>query len=482
MSSFFQALEEGYLPEEILKYISKAIPKMSEPIRKASKLGYTTNQILGFLSKNFDTEDRRGMSEPERQAANRRSDSQRIKYGLTMAAGAVVAPLAASVASNALSRVLPTGLKNLSGSMNPVVSSASAQPSLAGINSSPANGQTSPAGATASAPTLQMPQSTNQLINSAQQPPVSPSNITQPKEVQQPKGIINPKEYLEKKGILEQVNDSLKRGNKPEQVAAELGIKRTGRSRLDPELLSNIEAYAQETQAAPQKQKILEPEVQKLDVSKETPEIKEETKPISKNQTVASPQGVGEVKEIRNGKALVDVDGKLHKVDAEDLEGEPEEVKNAKFDFDLSDVPEDLRSAPLNEVYLPYDKRHVTVKYNAGLKPIHYIYFRKDGQSIPNDYINKIVQGVQLPVSSGKSFWGVWNADKSDSRGAANYEELVANSQEEGEKDNPEKEYWFIQEEALYEHPYMELKGKKELRELEKKFNEERKKRKKNPA
>ncbi len=77
------------------------------------------------------------------------------------------------------------------------------------------------------------------------------------------------------------------------------------------------------------------------------------------------------------------------------------------------------------------------------------------------------------------NFWGVWNADKSDSRGAANYEELVANAQEEGTQDDPNKEYWFVKEEAIYEHPYMELKGKKELRELEKKFNEERKKRKK---
>jgi ABC-type glycerol-3-phosphate transport system substrate-binding protein len=55
----------------------------------------------------------------------------------------------------------------------------------------------------------------------------------------------------------------------------------------------------------------------------------------------------------------------------------------------------------------------------------------------------------------------------------------VKNAQEEGEPDDPSKEYWFIQEEALYEHPYMEKKGKEELRQLEKEFNEKRKKRKK---
>src|SRR5271154_1164358 len=464
MNPIAQGLALGYSAQKIIGFLSKVFPSLTPKIRQAQRNGHTAAQVLGFLSKTMDNEVPKGVSQQEVLKATDRNQEMLTKHGLTALGG--------SAATYALSRAIPRKAQGL------LPQPGQPQPATPNPNPVPVQPGALPQ-------TQQMPGVQNNQPNALpQQPPTNQvaGNIAQPAQPQQTKGIINPKEYLEKKGILEQVNDSLKRGNKPEQVAAELGIKRTGRSRLDPELLSNIEAYAQETQAAPQKQKILEPEVQKLDVYKETPEIKEETKPISKNQTVASPQGVGEVKEIRNGKALVDVDGKLHKVDAEDLEGEPEEVKNAKFDFDLSDVPEDLRSAPLNEVYLPYDKRHVTVKYNAGLKPIHYIYFRKDGQSIPNDYINKIVQGVQLPVSSGKSFWGVWNADKSDSRGAANYEELVANSQEEGEKDNPEKEYWFIQEEALYEHPYMELKGKKELRELEKKFNEERKKRKKNPA
>ena len=63
-------------------------------------------------------------------------------------------------------------------------------------------------------------------------------------------------------------------------------------------------------------------------------------------------------------------------------------------------------------MYIPHDRRHVTVKYNAGLKPVRYLYFRKDDKPISTDYINKIVKGVQLPVTSGKNFWGVWNEIK----------------------------------------------------------------------
>lgn len=199
---------------------------------------------------------------------------------------------------------------------------------------------------------------------------------------------------------------------------------------------------------------------------------------IVKGATVATPNGIGEVKSIKEKNALVEVDGKVTKVPIEELQPEPEEVRNSVFDFDPSKISEDLRSAPLNEVYLPYDRRHITVKYNAGLKPVRYIYWRKDDKPIATDYINKIVKGVQIPVSSGKSFWGAWNADTSDSRGAANYEELVSNAQEEGEPDNPEKDYWFIKEESIYTHPYQE-EANEFLRSKEKEFNEKHRKRKK---
>ena len=80
-------------------------------------------------------------------------------------------------------------------------------------------------------------------------------------------------------------------------------------------------------------------------ISPEMP--KEEAKSIAKNETVASPAGIGEVRGIRNGEALIDIGGKLHKIDVEDLESEPDEVKEAKFDFDLNSIPELSEKCPI---------------------------------------------------------------------------------------------------------------------------------------
>ena len=51
MNPFFQALDQGYSEEDVLSYLSKAIPKVSRPIQNASRMGYNAKQILGYLSK-----------------------------------------------------------------------------------------------------------------------------------------------------------------------------------------------------------------------------------------------------------------------------------------------------------------------------------------------------------------------------------------------------------------------------------------------
>jgi hypothetical protein len=464
MNPIFQALDQGHEPDEIMKYIAKVMPKLIPKIQKAISNGYSLNNVLGFLAKT-SMPDSRGMSESELIARNRQIDSKLAQKGL-MAAGALVAsPIAASVARSALSRALPSTLNpagQLLGGANP------------DPNSSINPGANYPS-QSASAPTSQTIPGQNQQLSSSSQPPVSPTNIAQVQAPIQPEvKSIDINGLLEKSGLKKHVDELSKRTKDPKQIAALLYTKYPKEMKqFQAEAGKNMED-AIEDYLAPQKQPIA-PNNEQLAPNNE----QQQPAKIEKSSIVASPNGIGTVKELRNGQAIIDIDGQLHKAKEEELEPEPEEVKNSKFDFDLNSIPEDLRSAPLNEVYIPHDRRHVTVKYNAGLKPKRYIYFRKDGKNISTDYINKIVEGVQLPTTSGKSFWGVWNADKADSRGSANYHELVENAQEEGEPDDPSKEYWFIEEEALYEHPYMEKKGKEELRRLEKEFNEKRKKRKK---
>ena len=198
---------------------------------------------------------------------------------------------------------------------------------------------------------------------------------------------------------------------------------------------------------------------------------------IEKNSVVSSPNGVGEVKEIRNGQAIVEVDGKLHKVKEEELQAEPEEVKKAKIEFNLDDVDESLRSAPLNEVYAPAHRKHVTIKYNSDVgkdKSKRYIFFKKDGSPVGEDIIQKLKEGSQLPVSNGKTFWGGWSADTQDSRGTVAYHELSSLAQKEGEEDDPTKPYWFEEEEEIFTHGYSKLAERK-LIEQKKIFDAEQK-------
>jgi len=394
MSSFFQALEQGYAPEEILSYLSKSIPQMSKPIKKAQKAGYTIQQILGFLSKNFDQQDRRGMTETERHTANKRADAERTKYGLKIAASAVAAPIAGIAARSALARALPSSIQK-------------ALPGIAG-QSGMYNPSEQPQNATPSAPTQQMPQQAGQLLDSSQQPPlvnqVAP-NIAQPQQVTQPEGIINPREYLEKLGIKDKVDDLLKRGNTPEQAAATLGMQGgAGKvsGKIDPELLANIDAYSKEPKPEP------EPIIEKdLNESKPT---------IEKGSSVSSPQGIGEIKELRNGQALIDIDGKLHKVKEDELEASPLPEK------ELADLYDELIQGIESETGEDVSRMVQWAGYNPETNTLQFLphtgKLYKYGNISAEDAA-LLTDILSTRKTSGENFIGAWKAGSKSPIGAA---------------------------------------------------------------
>lgn len=401
MSAFFQALEQGYAPEEILKYLSKSIPQVSKPIQKAQRAGYSVQQILGFLSKNFDNQDRRGMTETERHTANKRADTERTKYGLKMAATAVAAPIASKALSSALSRSLPQSLKSLA----PSLASQSALPG-GGNTPTPQAGNISLG--TQTPPTSLQPQ-TNQLPTTAQpvlssasqQPPIGSNvtSVTQPQPNAQPEGIINPKEYLDKLGIKDKVDDLLKRGNSPEQAAATLGMKGgmgKVRGEIDPELLANIDAYAK--------------------LPHGVPEEKIENVPIAKNETVSTPHGVGEVKEIRNGKAIVEVNGKKHQVDEEELEASPLPEK------DLAALYDELIQGIEGETGEDVSRMVQWAGYNPETNTLQFLphtgKLYKYGNISPEDAA-LLTDILSTRKTSGENFIGAWKAGSKSPIGAA---------------------------------------------------------------
>lgn len=401
MNPIIQAVESGYSPEDILEYISKSLPSLVPKITKAMNKGYGIKEILGFLAQSTpqSSQNTKGLSEIEIQNRAQQQQGQLVKNGLIASGTAVAGPLGMSMARSALSRSLPRSLAN--GAL-----SSLQIPSNIAENESHLSGS-------ALEPMSQLPQEkslpSDALTSSnPRQPPVNQvaENITQPSNIEQPKGISNPKEYLEKKGVLQAVNESLKRGNNPEQVAVELGIKRSGNAKIDPELLANIEEYAKQP-------KVEENNLEKGPIS----EIKEQKSPkIEKQSIVSSPNGIGEVKEIRNGKALIDVDGKLHKVKEEDLESSPLPEK------DLSELYDELIKGIEGETGEDVSRMVQWAGYNPETNTLQFLphtgklYTYGDISEEDAALLRDI---LSVRKTTGQNFIGAWKAGSKSPIGAA---------------------------------------------------------------
>ncbi len=84
--------------------------------------------------------------------------------------------------------------------------------------------------------------------------------------------------------------------------------------------------------------------VRERDEQEKAPEA--ESIKIEKGSVASSPQGIGEVKEIRNGKAIIEVDGKKHAVNEDELEKPKyteDEIADA-YDKMFEMIPEEHRS------------------------------------------------------------------------------------------------------------------------------------------
>ena len=383
-----KALSSGFTQKQVIDFILKKFPEHSDKIKSAMAAGFTVDQILRFLGKGKEvlspkTDNVQGGTEFERTRSRDIQKRESINQGAITAGTLAATSLAAPMAATALKRALPTAL----GALIPNATEVSQTQKIPPISS---------------------------------QPPINTENITQNAPPIQPQVISNPKEYLEKQGILNQVDTLLKNGNTPEAIAAAIGMKQGRHVKIDPELLSNIEEYA--------KQKPIEEKV-----STTVPTEKIENVPIAKNETVASPQGIGEVKEIRGDKALIEVDGKLHKVPIEDLEQSPLPEK------DLADLYDELKigieEATDEEMsrmvdYAGYDPQKNTLAflpYTGGL----YVY-----ENISPEDASLLRNVLNVRKTSGENFIGVWKKDSKSPIGSAMSQLIKKLQSERGGKGN----------------------------------------------
>lgn len=434
MNSIFQALESGYGEDEILQFLSKSIPKLGSTIKKAQKSGYLPGQILGFLSKNFDSESRFGKSESEIHALNRNADAQRAKYGLSVLGTAIATPVAANAARSALSRALPQSLQAFGGAPP-----QTNNPSIPHVEN-PLN--------TSSAPTLQLPQGQTTPIVS-QQPPVNSgnaNNIPQSPNIQQ--SNLDTRVIKNSIAYRNQINSLINSGNGPEEIEAYL-------QKFQPSFIKTIEKegkgpfkhivaqYIQEklrdeamqpegsmptkeNQLSPQKPMGLDSKSEKLDLPQESPKIE-------KSSIVASPQGLGQVKEIRNGQALIDVDGKIHNVKEEELTRSPLPEK------ELADLYEDLIKGIESETEEDVSRMVQWAGYDPESNTLQFL--PHDGDlytytNIPQEKADLLRNILSVRKTSGSNFIGAWKAGSKSPIGAAMSKLIRELQSERGGKGN----------------------------------------------
>ena len=136
----------------------------------------------------------------------------------------------------------------------------------------------------------------------------------------------------------------------------------------------------------------------------------EKIKPIGKSTIVSTPQGEGEVKSISNGKAIVEIDGKAHKIDEKDLEPSiytDDDVADA-YDRIMAVIPEEHRSGFIQ--WAGYDEdRNVLGFIPRGGK-------YEEITNITPDEAKRVKEGKGVARTTGENREGLWVAGE-DTRG-----------------------------------------------------------------
>lgn len=422
MNPLFTALSQGYSTSQVLNFLLNANPKLKNPINAAKTAGYTADQIIKFLSDKEENKAAKAyLTSNEIHAEKKKEYREKVIQGLKVAGSAGLA----AASAYALSRVIPPALQ-------------AAQAALGGqapTGPNPPASPQSPQGIPpqAGAPTGQLPQGPAPISPQAPQPNNPVVQGVSPQIPLSPTPTIPASQILSQMGMQDKVDIMRKAGNTPEAIAAALNMQLTGGQRkwfgeqlkegkVKP-LQPMIEEYFKEvpevqaptpttptpnspTSAALQFPKAAGVPPSTVEVPLKTAEVEE--KPISKGVLVASPKGIGQVKEIRGDQALVDIDGKIHKEQVDQVMEQPEGLAEA-YENLINKIPESERSAMIN--FAGYDPTYneLAFKPHAGA-----VYVYKD---IPEEFAQKLKDAMFQAKTSGQTYHGAWTEGEA-SRGA----------------------------------------------------------------
>lgn len=323
MNPILQALASGYGVDKILKYLSKSNPSLGSKIAQATNAGHTANEILKYIMKGG-----KSVSEylPDASASDNNlynkmqyNVPKHVQAGLDFVGGLGKAGIALGVASKVNSAInlqqqnepqIPGQLNQPGAPIAPNPTPQARTPNL--VQPGPGIGQ-------------QIQQNVSPNLQQPIQPPSSPIiSSSQP--------TISSSQALENIGALKQVNNMLDANNSPEVVADVVNSMLKGETRnsfgkmlksgqVKP-LIDMVKDVQQERELSKTNQPII-PIQQQIPEQIQEPlkEIQAQSeKPINKGSIVDTPMGVGEIKGISNGKAIVEIDGKAHNIDEKNIE------------------------------------------------------------------------------------------------------------------------------------------------------------------
>lgn len=527
-SMIAKAISSGYTAKTILGFISQQFPQYASKISNAAAMGYAADKILKHLvngkNKNPDGDEYLTDSEKTDKADALRTKKAAIGLGIAgLGVLGASAGLAANVGRNAAiqaSQILPALQQQgqLPAPNQPLQLGQIAPqptnppvppPTPSPIQPTPIPTQDAniiPQGVSPQTPGQQIGQGIQAPVTQALQP-ANPNQIAEasqamPDEMQQQPETMMPQQPAQQIPIFEQllggVDPATLDPAKQEQlkflsvISDQLQSK--GKGINDPEFIRlgkkikdvvggkpgmMVEENARFQAGQAQKEANVKPlDIQQTQQTYNPIEPAKITKPesIKKGESVVTEDGnIADVKGTSGNNFLIEENGKIRQVPMDSLRAQPEAIKKAKIVFDPSKVPESERSAAL-AISLPMPDRSAII--NMFHDGSYYVYRRKDGKPIDESIVRRVIDGQDMPISSGESFMGAWNQDTGDSRGSAAHKELTAMAQDATKPDDPTKPLIFEKITDNYTHGYLK-EILKLFKETGKNFNAKPKKAKK---
>ena len=462
-----QLLDNGISEEELLLSLVKSVPKLAKKAHNLMAGGWKPKDILGIFSKEKNVQHavRKGLkpTTPGEIAAQRLRDSyNNIPQNQEQESKGQIQ----NILSKSAQVALPLGAAKIAAPMAQAAMQHAIPKILQGL---PRKGPQE----TLKQANTQAPQN----IQTPHQPPISPTIPQAPVAPQAEGKIGNVSEILNKTGSKSQIDALIASKNGPQEVSAFFEKFRPKEKKAIEKELGIpfdkvVEGYISENpvQAKPEEKEMTEmeslgqfggmgkgitenfykgvfeslkegkdifsgveePLLQAAKPAFEAGQIKswedlrkfakywQESKnapKIEKGSVAAAPQGVGEVKEIRNGQAIIDVDGKKHKVPVDELIESPIPEK------ELDELYEELiggiekktgQEISKNVEWAGYDPKTNELAYKPHGSDRMWVY-----DEISQEDRDQLTSLLTKRKTTGENHIGVWEKDTVSPIGAA---------------------------------------------------------------